>query len=1720
MGSSFVSRLASAITAATGLFGCSGIASDDTATSAPQVRSMVLHGQRRVPDAVQPRGASAPAGAHLDYFGGRIMSRIQVVQVIYGTGSYLPEVTSTATPSMATFYQGVLNSPYVDWLGEYNTTTQPPPSSNQTLGRGSFLRQATITPSAVNDGSVIDDAQIQAELAAQIEAGSLPGPSHDARGNNNTYYAVFFPHGKTITLNGLSSCSFFCAYHGTIADAGGAGEISYGVHPDLQPGSGCELGCGAAATAFGNATQVASHELVETMTDPEIGLTTDIAAPVAWIDSANGEIGDICNDQNGQVIGSDGVTYDVQPEFSNALNDCVVTSPLASPVILGPPGEVCRGTTDVTSVTVMGGTGRFTSPVTLGLAAVSPGPPPGGEITATFDPDPVPTPPASGATSTMRIATTAATPPGTYALTVRASSAGLAAAATSTLVVRSQVPGGPTLDSPAAGADSVALTPTFRWSEVSQSTSYTLEVFDGQGCAGSPVRVHETVATSVTLAPGDALAPFHAWSWRVTASNACGNSTGRSACASFRTASCSAPQDAISNGSFEAGLVGWMVGQSVPPPAVTGDQPHSGTSAIRLGDVSGVTVSSGDSQISQIVSLPAGTSPALTFWEWPHSDDVVAFDQQYVLVTPVAPPGPSAVLMSEARNDQVYLRRELDLSAFAGQTVEITFGVHQDFIAATGMYIDDVGVTFTRCGPPQFALHVTPPVPEEVCAGASLAFGIAVESVNGPNFTSPVTLSVGHLPPRATARFARNPIGPGQSTTLTVTTVRPTAGTGFDIDVTAAAVTPPPAGPQTVTTTLLVDPGAPTAPEIVAPRAGEINVPRRPTLSWTAPFVPGASFAGSPPRPAGSAAARQAFLWELAASRLPGTSVPSPRPATPPDHAAAGAPQAVRQLAFGASSYHIQIARDAAFRTIIVDTVTAEPSFTVASDLEIATQYFWRVSAGNACGTSAFSPAGSFIVGACFEGWAAAPSYPADRGAMQATVIASPLDNKLYVIGGGLGFGPDTRIDQVWAFDPEAGSWTRKADVPAPGVGTSYGAAARIGGTIYVFGGLLGPPGPITAHRALWRYDIAADRWTRGADLPVDNFGAAVAAIDGKIYLAYGSGFANQTWQYDPVRDTYARKADAPPLAAQFRLHGAAVTGELHAFAGGFEGNAHVIYNPVTNTWREAPAMPFPATDPAVDVLAGKLFVVGGRPVAHTQIFDPVTGAWSLAAPIADSDGLDNTAGAVLGPAFHVIGGFDGSDGVNQHWRFHACSLGQLASATMLPLVVDGNGKVAGVGNERTALVIDNSVSGAAMSVTGFLYGTGGEVLGHDTFQVAANELRTVSDVVRALTHTTTVQNKIGSVVVFGTEVFHGMASIVNNTSADPALVDGQPIAGGASGFVSTVGSSGYATQTVFANPSTSPIVLQLLAYPPGGGAAPLAATVAVVPAHGLASYPDVVARLGLGPSFAGQLSWTSSQPMTAMARDLTRNALFSGAAPVHTAADLATTVVVPYVADTTELATALEISNPGPITANVTVHLLDVGDDTGATTGVERTRDVAVAVNSAAPIANIVRWVRRDAATTPSGRHGFLVVTSPQPVTAQARIVDRASLDPAIPDSGAVTDGFSPLLVRVEPLTFSAAGAAASATTQSRFALSNPGTLPATVQVLAYNATGSAASSQPFRVTLAGHGQFYTDNLAATMGLPLVFVGWVTIESDVPIGVYNQRRTGDAGSAVPLHRP
>ena len=83
----------------------------------------------------------------------------------------------------------------------------------------------------------------------------------------------------------------------------------------------CGNGCGS-SSQLNNTTSVASHEMIESVTDAAVGLATGTGAPLAWYDTTNGEIGDICNGQQGTVVGGDGATYTIQLEWSNKANRC------------------------------------------------------------------------------------------------------------------------------------------------------------------------------------------------------------------------------------------------------------------------------------------------------------------------------------------------------------------------------------------------------------------------------------------------------------------------------------------------------------------------------------------------------------------------------------------------------------------------------------------------------------------------------------------------------------------------------------------------------------------------------------------------------------------------------------------------------------------------------------------------------------------------------------------------------------------------------------------------------------------------------------------------------------------------------------------------------------------------------------------------------------------------------------------------------------------------------------------------------------------------------------------------------------------------------------------------------------------------------------------------------------------------------------------------------
>jgi hypothetical protein len=252
--------------------------------------------------------AASGAGA-LKYYGGPVIPNAKVTVVIWGNNVQKDIIATTPD-----FYASLTKSDMMDWMDQYNTSGKGldgRDGTNQHIGKGSFQGIVTIQPQVTT--GTIDDTAIQAELQRQIDAGKLPKP------DDNTLFMTYFPPGMTITIEGMQSCSQFCAYHGFNGAPTPSNHFYYGVMPDL--GGACSFGCGF-HQHLDNVTSISTHEFCEAVTDPFPTPGSTPAYPQAWNDTQGSEVGDLCADSMNTLTGANGKSYSVQSEYDNTAAGC------------------------------------------------------------------------------------------------------------------------------------------------------------------------------------------------------------------------------------------------------------------------------------------------------------------------------------------------------------------------------------------------------------------------------------------------------------------------------------------------------------------------------------------------------------------------------------------------------------------------------------------------------------------------------------------------------------------------------------------------------------------------------------------------------------------------------------------------------------------------------------------------------------------------------------------------------------------------------------------------------------------------------------------------------------------------------------------------------------------------------------------------------------------------------------------------------------------------------------------------------------------------------------------------------------------------------------------------------------------------------------------------------------------------------------------------------
>jgi hypothetical protein len=241
---------------------------------------------------------AAQAGQML-YYGGSVLANAKVVSVMWGSG-----VTASTVAGIPGFTAALVNSTYVDPLSQYDTflnAVDGRPGTQQHIGRGSFLGQIQITP--FNTSKKLTNADVVKEMKKQIKAGVLPARDLD------TLYMIYFPANVSITLDGMTSCVDYGAYHYASKDTKLAkSNLFYSVEPE----------CGG---GFNFITYAASHEFVEAVSDNVPTPGSSPAFPQAWNNATGYEIADLCS-ASGTLTAADGSHYTVSQYYLNTTGTC------------------------------------------------------------------------------------------------------------------------------------------------------------------------------------------------------------------------------------------------------------------------------------------------------------------------------------------------------------------------------------------------------------------------------------------------------------------------------------------------------------------------------------------------------------------------------------------------------------------------------------------------------------------------------------------------------------------------------------------------------------------------------------------------------------------------------------------------------------------------------------------------------------------------------------------------------------------------------------------------------------------------------------------------------------------------------------------------------------------------------------------------------------------------------------------------------------------------------------------------------------------------------------------------------------------------------------------------------------------------------------------------------------------------------------------------------
>ena len=261
-------------------------------------------------------------------YGGNLLPHVEAQAVFLGSAWTTPIASEPKPSTIDASLADLTSGAYMDSLTQ----------AGYGVGRGSASAGA-IDHTVFSANSVISDNSIQARIQADINSGLLQQP--DA----NRLYVVYVQPNVAVNLGfgqGTTQQGVL-GYHGAFGGTDAAGHsmtIRYAVvaYPGGTVGNS-SLGIGA----LDQLTAVASHEVAEAATDPDVNY-----AQLGWYDPRRGEIGDITENNPNALVRLDGYLIQLDAGKNDQLLSLPSTSPSAptpSPTPTPGSGRIATTTT-------------------------------------------------------------------------------------------------------------------------------------------------------------------------------------------------------------------------------------------------------------------------------------------------------------------------------------------------------------------------------------------------------------------------------------------------------------------------------------------------------------------------------------------------------------------------------------------------------------------------------------------------------------------------------------------------------------------------------------------------------------------------------------------------------------------------------------------------------------------------------------------------------------------------------------------------------------------------------------------------------------------------------------------------------------------------------------------------------------------------------------------------------------------------------------------------------------------------------------------------------------------------------------------------------------------------------------------------------------------------------------------------------------------------------